>query len=50
LLEKAYDAQVKNYSFFENKMDAWGHKSSSIEDALKDQIALIQSLNSKLAL
>jgi len=36
LLEKAYDAQIKNYSIFENKMDAWTHKSASIEDTLRD--------------
>ena len=50
VLEKAYDQCVKSINLVDGKVEIEGEKSLKIEDTLRDQIDLIQALNSKLAL
>ena len=50
VLEKAYDQCVKSINLVDGKAEIECEKSLKIEDTLRDQIDLIQALNSKLAL
>lgn len=50
ILEKAYDQCVKSINMVDGKVEIEAEKSLKIEDTLRDQIDLIQALNSKLAL
>ncbi len=50
VLEKAYDQVVKSLNLVDGKVEIESEKSLKIEDTLRDQIDLIQALNSKLAL
>jgi hypothetical protein len=49
-LEKAYDQCVKSINLVDGKTEIEAEKGLKIEDTLRDQIDLIQALNSKLAL
>ena len=50
VLEKAYDQCVKSINMVDGKVEIEAEKSLKLEDTLRDQIDLIQALNSKLAL
>lgn len=50
VLEKAYDQCVKSINLVDGKAEIEAEKGMKIEDTLRDQIDLIQALNSKLAL
>ena len=50
VLEKAYDQCVKSINLVDGKVEIEAEKSLKIEDTLRDQIDLIQALNTKLAL
>ena len=50
VLEKAYDQCVKSINLVDGKAEIEAEKGMKIEDTLRDQIDLIQTLNSKLAL
>lgn len=50
VLEKAYDQCVKSINLVDGKVEIEAEKGLKIEDTLRDQIDLIQALNTKLAL
>lgn len=50
VLERAYDQCVKSLNLVDGKVEVEAEKGLKIEDTLRDQIDLIQALNSKLAL
>jgi hypothetical protein len=50
VLEKACDQCVKSINLVDGKVEIEAEKGLKIEDTLRDQIDLIQALNSKLAL
>ena len=50
VLERAYDQCVKSLNLVDGKVEIEAEKGLKIEDTLRDQIDLIQALNSKLAL